>query len=355
MNPHVIRVRNVDHALAEGLHWLAAAGIENDSRNGKVLVAPGPVLTVYAHPEERVLVSGLRDANPFFHLYECVWMLGGSNDAEQVIRYAKNMAAFAENGVMWGAYGWRWREYFGFDQLLPLIELLKKDPKTRRAVLTMWAPYGDLAATENGSGGLSAKDVPCNTHVYFDATQGRLDMTVCNRSNDAIWGAYGANAVHMSFLQEFIAAAAGLPLGAYCQMSNNFHAYVEREDVQRLLHKDGARYAVSYRPTCAYEAGVLEPRSLLRHGEHFGYEEFLVECELAAQNPLGVNNYYRNDFFRNVFDPLMRAHAAYKSGDYDKAMAEVDRCLAEDWEYAARDWLRRRRDKEAQAKEWNRV
>ena len=33
----------------------------------------------------------------------------------------------------------------------------------------------------------------------------KLCMTVCNRSNDMLWGAYGANVVHMSMLQEFVA------------------------------------------------------------------------------------------------------------------------------------------------------
>ena len=40
---------------------------------------------------------------------------------------------------------------------------------------------------------LKSKDVPCNTHAYFAINaEGSLDLTVCNRSNDLVWGCLGA-------------------------------------------------------------------------------------------------------------------------------------------------------------------
>ena len=60
---------NVNQAVNEGFHYLAVAGVEENSRNGKVIVAPEPVLTTYTHPTERVLFSPLRDANPFLHVF----------------------------------------------------------------------------------------------------------------------------------------------------------------------------------------------------------------------------------------------------------------------------------------------
>ena len=40
-----------------------------------------------------------------------------------------------------------------------------------------------------------------------------------------LWGAYGANAVHMSVLQEYIAASLELEMGPYYQVSDSFHVY----------------------------------------------------------------------------------------------------------------------------------
>lgn len=338
MQPHIIHATNVNQALSDGLHWLALAGHTTESRNGPVLVAPGPVLTVYARPEERVMFSALRDANPFFHLYESIWMLAGRNDSAAVARYAKTMEVFAEDGKLHGAYGHRWRQHFGFDQLVYIVAALKQDRTTRRAVLSMWDPMSDLTAIGN------SKDVPCNTAVYFDATKGVLDMTVVNRSNDIIWGAYGANSVHMSFLQSVVAAAAGLPVGAYCQMSNNYHSYVGRPDVERLLYKNpDGRYNVTYVPDDRYVSGEVTAYPLRFGCERFDLEPFLADCTNAAAEPT-VRFPNAAPFFSWVFTPLMRAHAAYKAGDTPLALHTLKPLLAEnnDWGVAAAGWLGRR-------------
>src|SRR5690606_1699783 len=147
------------------------------------------VITHTARPEQRVLINPLRDANPFFHLAESMWMLAGSNLAAPMVRLVGNMASFSDDALVFhGAYGHRWRNRFGYDQLLNVIKLLQRDPTTRRAVIAMWDPNSDLDYALRG--GL---DTPCNTHLYFGVRDGALNMTVCCRSNDAVWGAHGAN------------------------------------------------------------------------------------------------------------------------------------------------------------------
>lgn len=331
--PRVIAARNVNTALREGLFWLATAGSVNDSRNGPVLVAPGPVLTHYTHPGERVLFSAQRDANPFFHLYECIWMMAGRNDAASVARYARTMDMFAnDQGELAGAYGKRWRSHFGPDQLPMLIDLLRKEPNTRRAVLQMWDPIFDLATVGD------SKDVPCNTAVYFDATDGRLNMTVANRSNDIVWGAYGANSVHMSFLQEFIAHAVGKPMGSYYQFSNNYHTYVDRPDVARLIAARPGGFNVVYNADDRYAKHMKV--YALNHGS-FDYRKFLQECEHLAEHPIESTQAF-TPFLHHVFTPMMRAHTEYKYGDYQGALYAMQACQAQDWRVAGIEWLQRR-------------
>ena len=89
----------------------------------------------------------------------------------------------------------------------------------------MWNPWGDLDS--------SSIDIPCNTNIYFKIREGELQMTVCNRSNDMIWGAYGANAVHMAVLQEYVAAQLDVPMGKYYQISDSFHVY-ENEQWEKI-------------------------------------------------------------------------------------------------------------------------
>lgn len=328
-----------DFALEAGLWYLRTAGIVGESRNGRVLRAPGPVCTAWPDPTKRVMFSPLRDANPFFHLFESIWMLAGRNDAASLAVYNSHMATFAENGTFWGAYGHRWLNFFGFDQLAVVIDRLKSDPNDRRVVLSMWAPYGDLVpCDDDGSGGNKSRDLPCNTAIYFDAGLGQLNMTVTNRSNDIVWGAYGANVVHMSFLHEFVALATGIPLGTYYQFSNNYHAYIDRPDVARLIDTQRPResWAVNFVPRTGYTLGV-KPRALLQPDET--RMDFLDDASAFFEggSPLAAT-----DFFAHVAAPLRQAFEAYKADDFGVALARCRECLAEDWRYAAVDWLVRR-------------
>lgn len=244
MLTHIV-VDNVRDAYPQGLTLLRDHGERQDSRNGPVLVHPGPVITTYTKPNQRVLLDVQRDANPFFHLMEAFWMLAGRRDVESLMHYNAGMKKYSDDGVNFhGAYGYRWRRHFvgvgdahNLDQLAVIIEALRRDPLDRRIVLQMWDAETDL--------GREGLDFPCNTQVYFRVRQVRnkhpdaatqefdegshpvLDMTLTCRSNDAIWGAYGANAVHFSVLQEFVASMIGVRVGEMHQLSNNFHAYVE--------------------------------------------------------------------------------------------------------------------------------
>jgi len=141
----VIEARNVNEAVSLALPYLLEHGIQEQSRNGSVLVAPTPVMTVYHKPCERVLFSATRDANPFFHLMEALWMLAGRNDVTFPVWFNTRFTEYSDDGLtVHGAYGYRWRHWFGFDQLRTLIAELRRNPTSRRAVLSMWAPMGDL-------------------------------------------------------------------------------------------------------------------------------------------------------------------------------------------------------------------
>lgn len=225
----VIIGRNVNNIFALAMERLKADGKHRQSRYGPVLIAPYPVTSVYNNPCERVLFHPNRDANPFFHLYESLWMLAGRNDVQTVAKYSKNMIDFSDDGrTFWGAYGYRWREYFQVDQLKEISEILQHNPDDRRCVLQMWDCRKDL----NHAG----KDVPCNVTATFQRDlDGRLDLTIFCRSNDIIWGAYGANAVHFSMLLEYMALWIGCPVGKMYQISVNWHAYLKTFEPLRSM------------------------------------------------------------------------------------------------------------------------
>jgi Thymidylate synthase len=324
-------------ALHDALYALGHFGLEEDSRNGKVVVNPHPVITTYTHPRNRVLVSTTRDANPFFHLFEAMWMLAGRNDLAFPQTFISDFGKFSDDGVtLHGAYGYRWRNWFGYDQLAQIIGELKNDPKTRRAVLTMWDPTSDLHMAADGG-----KDVPCNTHAYFDTLGGKLNMTVLCRSNDAIWGAYGANVVHFSFLLEYVALMTGIPMGVYRQFSNNMHIY---ENV--LPRSRFYRYADDVLAHSTYStSGAMKNRvygalinqiALINDDAEAFHADLQGFCDLVT---VGGAVPPHSKFFASVVHPMFAAWISWKDKDYDRAAAVARSIAADDWRMAATSWL----------------
>lgn len=327
----VIKARNVQQALPEALYQLNREGVERESRNGPVRMFPEPVTTVYLRPAERVMFWAERDCNPFFHLVESLWMLAGRRDVEYVARYVERMRTYSDDGkVFHGAYGFRWRNFFFDDQLPKIINALKANPDDRRQVLSMWDADADL--------GRSGKDLPCNLQAVFQvASDGRLDMMVTNRSNDLVWGAYGANAVHFSYLHEYVARSVGVPQGVYRQVSANFHAY---KDVLAKVAPlaDYAPDPLTGAPTPdPYAAEAVEPFPLMS----LPREEWDAELKMFMEEPDALG--FRDPFFRKVAIPMSQAHAAYKAKDFDGAMDALGRVAASDWRLAAIEWIERRR------------
>lgn len=330
----IVQTRNVQLALPDGIELLLKHGVAEETRNGPALVAPVPVTTVYEKPCERVIFWEERDANPFFHLFESIWMMAGCNHVEFPAYFSSNIKNYSDDGETFNAaYGYRWRHHFRIDQIATVIEALRKDPGCRRQVIGIWDAGHDL--------GLGTKDLPCNLAVHFMRRNGALDMTVFNRSNDMVWGAYGANAVHFSFLQEFVAIAADMPIGKYYQVSDNFHAYTNTLDkVKGIVEQNSPLMML---PKCPYTKGTVKPFPILTQPNN--WELWLAEAGmLVSEGPDIIG--YREPFFKKVALPLFKAYMAFKNEaaprKYKAAINHIQCCIATDWRVACEDWVTRR-------------
>jgi len=347
---HTIHARNVNDALHAGLMLVHSHGIPETSRNGPVLRVPEPVATVYARPCERVLIQPWRDANPFFHLVEAFWMLAGRDDLRQLTPYVSRMREFSDDGGVTqpGAYGKRWRDHVkspflgGIDQLSWVAGRLREDPSDRRCVIQMWDASVDIHKASIGG-----NDAPCNLTATPYVAAGALHLAVFCRSNDIIWGAYGANAVHFSVLLEYLAARVGVPVGTYTQVSINYHAYLST--FPKVMPVEAAQpYSVS-----GFDA--LQPIPM--------FSEWLVggedrECERIFQEdlrvffeegPFAYATAGRIPFMRRVLVPMCLAHQHWrtKKGEdrYLGALEILRSCAAPDWRRAAEEWVGRRYDR----------
>jgi len=323
-------VENVDEALPLLLQSVQeGTKRKTESRNGPVKSFNGPVSVTYQRPWERFVMHPLRRNNVAFLVMEGLWMLSGRDDVEWLARFNEQMRVYSDNGTTFhGAYGHRLREG-RVDQLTECAAMLEADPTTRRAVAQIWDQERDLCS--------DSKDIPCNDMIMFRVIgKDVLDMTVCNRSNDLVWGMCGANAAHFSMIHEYVAAKAGMVQGRYTQFSNNLHLYLDtpRLDILNLIPLTN--------DTWYYARDVKESLVPLVRYIH----QFDIELEMFMQFTTTNDRLtytFEEPFFEHVAKPLFnywvtRKYQKYRAATYLTDIAAIkDSSIRE----LARQWVSR--------------
>jgi hypothetical protein len=186
--------------------------------------------------------------------------------------------------------------------------------------------------------------VPCNTIATFQRDfEGRLDLTVFCRSNDIIWGAYGANAVHMSFLLEYMALWIRCPVGVYRQVSVNWHGYLKTiEPLQHLRHHLYVPDLMPYSDdTKCHYTPMAADGDIKRVCELI---QILLE-DADGIDPFGQGygpEILEEPWAANVYT-VLKAHHEYKVSCAADALDVLDDGdVTNDWNIAARQWLQRR-------------
>jgi len=199
----------------------------------------------------------------------------------------------------------------------------------------MWDPLSDLDHV--------GKAVPCNLTVTFQIQDGVLNMVVFCRSNDIVWGCYGANAVHFSFLLEYVAVNIGVRIGTYTQVSVNWHAYVDHWhqvcDIQPCANPYLVNESVRHLP-------IAEPVSFDRELNN------LLICEeqgFPSEMSSYPSGFQFEDEWWNTIYAMLTAHARWRSAPYPQrtelALKELSRSEVPqdaDWIVAAKQWIERR-------------
>jgi predicted nucleic acid-binding protein len=231
-------------------------------------------------------------------------------------------------------------------------------------VLQMWDGDADPKQGLNPK----SKDVPCNLTATFDAAQGdgRLHMTVFNRSNDIVWGATGANIVHFSILQEYVASALGMGMGVYEQISTNSHLYLELNEASKKVlaaHNSDPTRELRYVGKLSFLRDVNAPDEKTTESWQSHFD--LDIKDLMSNYDNAANVIFRTQFFKRVVQPVMVAFNLYKDDDLEGALtylhfrakeqesAEEPWYVWHDWNIAAYQWIQRRvQQRNAKVKEY---
>jgi hypothetical protein len=196
--------------------------------------------------------------------------------------------------------------------------------------------------------------MPCNDMVMFRLRDnGDLDMTVCNRSNDAIWGVYGANVVQFSVLQEFVAGSLGANVGKYVQMSNSFHVYTDDTHspfwaaYSRGEHAPGHVHNLYMTPDVQawpLMTDMVEAEWVLKDCEMLEAEAYRVHDGKDPYDSMAKVQ-FNSTYFQALVRPMLIGYGLYKRKDYMGAVDALKLVAASDWSVAMMEWVYRRHTK----------
>ena len=163
---------------------------------------------------------------------EQIWFISGARKPADFLRdFTKIWDNFTNPAdVVTVAYGYRWRKHFGRDQLGLLIDLLKKDPSSRHAVVVTWDPASD------GLGGTKKANVPCPYTFTINIIGGRLHFHNMVRSNDMVLG-FPSDVAGFALLQCILAQKLGYAPGVYSHSISNAHVWDNQYDAAKELLK----------------------------------------------------------------------------------------------------------------------
>lgn len=154
-------------------------------------------------------------------IYELLWFLKGETN----IKYLKEHGVSIwdewanEQGELGPVYGKQWRSWIGadgktIDQISELIAQIKKNPDSRRLIVSAWnvAELPKMAL------------MPCHVLFQFYAANGRLSCQLYQRSADVFLGV-PFNIASYALLTMMIAQVCGLKPGEFIHTFGDVHVY----------------------------------------------------------------------------------------------------------------------------------
>ncbi|MBL0309017.1 MAG: thymidylate synthase [Bacteroidetes bacterium] len=151
---------------------------------------------------------------------------------EDIKTFAQRVATEDDFAKKWGdlgpVYGYQWRSWpapdgKSVDQISTLIEQIKKNPNSRRLIVSAWnVPYIEEMALP-----------PCHTMFQFYVLDGKLSCQLYQRSADVFLGV-PFNIASYALLTMMVAQVCGLGLGDFVHTFGDVHLYSNHIEQAKL-------------------------------------------------------------------------------------------------------------------------
>jgi len=178
-------------------------------------------------------------------VYELLWFLNGDTNVKYLqdngVRIWNEWAD--ENGDLGPVYGHQWRNWNSedIDQIKELVETLKKNPNSRRMLVSAWNPSvmpdTSKSFSENVANGKAALP-PCHAFFQFYVADGKLSCQLYQRSADVFLGV-PFNIASYALFTMMMAQVCGYEAGDFIHTFGDAHIYNNHfEQVELQLSRD---------------------------------------------------------------------------------------------------------------------
>ncbi len=173
-------------------------------------------------------------------IHELLWFLKGDTN----IKYLQDNGVKIwdgwadKNGDLGPVYGSQWRNWNNdnIDQISNLIEMIKKNPKSRRMIVSAWNPSvlpdTSISFNENIKNGKAALP-PCHAFFQFYVANGKLSCQLYQRSADIFLGV-PFNIASYSLFTHMVAHVCKLKVGDFIHTFGDAHIYTNHFDQVKL-------------------------------------------------------------------------------------------------------------------------
>ena len=173
-------------------------------------------------------------------IYELLWFLKGDTNVkylqENGVRIWNEWAD--ENGDLGPVYGHQWRNWNSedIDQIKEIVETLKKNPNSRRMLVSAWNPSvlpdTSKSFSENVANGKAALP-PCHAFFQFYVADGKLSLQLYQRSADVFLGV-PFNIASYALFTLMMAQVCGYKPGDFIHTFGDVHIYNNHMDQVKL-------------------------------------------------------------------------------------------------------------------------
>lgn len=210
-----MRYPNAETAFLSGLSDIRSNGERVRARGSETIEVMNRSFLI-EDPTDISILNPARKFRDSYAITEWMWYMSSERNIRNIGKMASTWNRIADDlSEVESNYGVYFRSQWAW-----VMRELHDDPSSRRATFAINQPHHK---------GANSLDYPCTQYLQFFVRGGKLHMSVCMRSNDAVYGfcndVFAFALFQQLMLNELNLRGMNLELGSYHHHAGSFHIY----------------------------------------------------------------------------------------------------------------------------------